>query len=54
VIAWNDDERAPNFGFPPHTRADMKIITYGREDEITHQDSLGNIGRTARRAGERI
>ena len=43
---WNDDEIAPNTGFPPHPHANMEIITYVREGAITHQDSLGNKGRT--------
>lgn len=43
---WNDDEIAPNSGFPPHPHADMEIITYVRDGAITHQDSLGNQGRT--------
>jgi len=43
---WNDDEIAPRSGFPPHPHADMEIITYVREGAITHQDSLGNQGRT--------
>ena len=43
---WNDDEIAPQSGFPPHPHADMEIITYVREGAITHQDSLGNQGRT--------
>ncbi|MBV8977681.1 MAG: pirin family protein [Alphaproteobacteria bacterium] len=43
---WNDDEIAPNTGFPPHPHADMEIITYVREGAISHQDSLGNRGRT--------
>ena len=46
VRGWNDDEIAPNSGFPPHPHAEMEIITYVREGAITHQDSLGNQGRT--------
>jgi redox-sensitive bicupin YhaK (pirin superfamily) len=43
---WNDDEIASGTGFPPHSHADMEIITYVREGAITHRDSLGNEGRT--------
>jgi redox-sensitive bicupin YhaK (pirin superfamily) len=43
---WNDDWIAPNTGFDPHPHQDMEIITYVREGAITHQDSLGNTGRT--------
>lgn len=43
---WNDDKIAPNSGFPPHPHANMEIITYVRTGAITHQDSLGNQGRT--------
>lgn len=43
---WNDDEIAAKSGFPPHPHADMEIITYVRTGAITHQDSMGNQGRT--------
>jgi redox-sensitive bicupin YhaK (pirin superfamily) len=43
---WNDDTIAPKSGFPPHPHRDMEIITYVRTGAITHQDSLGNKGRT--------
>lgn len=43
---WNDDTIQPDTGFPPHPHADMEIITYVREGAITHQDSMGNTGRT--------
>jgi quercetin 2,3-dioxygenase len=43
---WNDDTIGPKSGFPPHGHADMEIITYVRSGAITHQDSLGNQGKT--------
>ena len=43
---WNDDAIAPGTGFDPHPHREMEIITYVREGAITHQDSLGNRGRT--------
>lgn len=43
---WNDDTIQPKTGFPPHPHADMEIITYVRSGAITHQDSMGNKGRT--------
>src|SRR6516162_3112316 len=43
---WNDDEIAPHTGFPSHPHANMEIITYVRDGAITHEDSLGNRGRT--------
>lgn len=43
---WNDDEIAPDSGFPSHPHRDMEIITYVRQGAISHRDSLGNEGRT--------
>lgn len=43
---WNDDTIEPKTGFPPHSHADMEIITYVREGAITHEDGMGNRGRT--------
>ncbi|MCQ2028587.1 pirin family protein [Stutzerimonas zhaodongensis] len=43
---WNDDSIAPHSGFPTHPHRDMEIITYVRKGAITHEDSLGNRGRT--------
>ncbi len=43
---WNDDAIAPHSGFPPHPHRDMEIVTYILEGAISHQDSLGNAGRT--------
>ena len=43
---WNDDSIAANTGFPPHSHADMEIVTYVRDGAISHQDNLGNRGRT--------
>ncbi|KGK83642.1 pirin [Stutzerimonas degradans] len=43
---WNDDTIAPQSGFPAHPHRDMEIITYVRQGAITHEDSLGNRGRT--------
>ncbi|MBO21395.1 MAG: hypothetical protein CMM26_03300 [Rhodospirillaceae bacterium] len=43
---WNDDTIFAKGGFPPHDHRDMEIITYVREGAITHEDNLGNRGRT--------
>lgn len=46
IRVWNDDTIAAKSGFPPHPHRDMEIVTYVRTGAITHQDSLGNKGRT--------
>ncbi len=43
---WNDDAIQPGTGFDPHGHRDMEIITYVREGAVTHEDHLGNAGRT--------
>ncbi|MBT4907130.1 MAG: pirin family protein [Rhodospirillaceae bacterium] len=43
---WNDDSIVAKGGFPPHGHRDMEIITYVRHGAITHEDNLGNRGRT--------
>jgi quercetin 2,3-dioxygenase len=47
IRVWNDDTIAAQSGFPPHPHSDMEIVTFVRQGAITHQDSLGNKGRTA-------
>jgi hypothetical protein len=46
IRVWNDDEIGAKSGFPPHPHRDMEIVTYVRTGAITHQDSMGNTGRT--------
>jgi redox-sensitive bicupin YhaK (pirin superfamily) len=46
IRVWNDDRIGAKTGFPPHPHRDMEIITYVRTGAITHQDSMGNKGRT--------
>ncbi len=47
IRVWNDDTISPHSGFAPHSHADMEIITFVRSGAISHEDSLGNKGRTA-------
>lgn len=47
IRVWNDDTIAAQSGFPPHSHRDMEIVTFVRSGAITHEDSLGNSGRTA-------
>ena len=47
IRVWTDDTIAAKSGFPPHPHSDMEIVTFVRTGAITHQDSLGNKGRTA-------
>jgi redox-sensitive bicupin YhaK (pirin superfamily) len=44
---WNDDRIKADSGFAPHGHRDMEIITYVRRGAISHEDHLGNRGRTA-------
>lgn len=46
LLVWNDDTIQAQSGFPPHPHRDMEIITYVRSGAITHEDHLGNRGRT--------
>jgi quercetin 2,3-dioxygenase len=46
IRVWNDDEIAPHTGFAPHSHDNMEIVTYVRTGAITHEDSMGNKGRT--------
>jgi len=50
LIVWNDDEVAPNTGFPMHPHRDVEIISYIREGAVTHADDAGGEGRIT--AGE--
>lgn len=46
VRALNEDVIQPKSGFPMHPHRDMEIVTYVRSGVLTHQNSLGDKGRT--------
>ena len=46
LLVWNDDTVQPGRGFDQHGHRDMEIITYVRSGAISHEDHLGNKGRT--------
>jgi redox-sensitive bicupin YhaK (pirin superfamily) len=46
LLVWNDDTIQPGRGFGRHGHRDTEIITYVRSGAITHEDHLGNRGRT--------
>lgn len=41
---FNDDTIDGNSGFGPHGHRDMEIVTIVLQGELTHKDSMGNIG----------
>lgn len=41
---FNEDWIKPASGFPLHPHDNMEIVTYVISGELTHQDSLGNLG----------
>ncbi len=43
---WNDDHIKAGTGFPLHPHQDMEIVTYIRKGAVSHEDNLGNKGRT--------
>ena len=50
LVVINDDLIAAKKGFATHGHDNMEIITYVRQGAISHEDSLGNKGKT--RAGD--
>ncbi|MGE0657900.1 MAG: pirin family protein [Reyranellaceae bacterium] len=46
LLVWNNDRIRAGTGFDPHPHRDMEIITYVMKGAISHQDSLGNKGKT--------
>jgi redox-sensitive bicupin YhaK (pirin superfamily) len=41
---FNDDTVQPSTGFPPHSHADMEIISYVLAGALEHRDGQGNRG----------
>lgn len=48
--AWSEATIAPGAGLPPALHTDVEIVTCVREGALTHEDDLGNHGRS--RAGD--
>ena len=48
VRVINNDYIAPRTGFETHPHKDMEIITYVVNGNLTHKDSMGNVGTITR------
>jgi len=45
-VVWNDDEIAPGTGFGRHSTLTWKSSPTSPRAAVTHEDSIGNVGRT--------